>query len=162
MKLTDLSIRSVKSPAGSAQIYYDDSGPGLGIRVTKTGVKSYVLTPSARRQQKTIGRVGIVTLADARDEAKWRLAECTLGRERRRIMNWNDVRDEYLSPDKGNPPSKRNRQVKARGEAHAYTVLRALIRWAFRRHYLEKNPMDGMIAPPGSKPRKRVLRPTER
>jgi integrase len=191
MKLTELSIRSIKSPAGSAQIYYDDSVRGFGIRVTKTGVKSFVLTHGTRRQRETIGRVGIVTLSDARDEAKRRLAEYTLGKERPRIINWNNARDEYLSQIMETcrasthyeyerllkkhfrfgetklieiSPYDLHRQIdklRRAEKAHAYTVVRAFIRWAYRRHYLEKNPMDRMIAPPGSKPRKRVLSPTE-
>ena len=80
MKLTDISIRALKAPEIGYQIYNDDTVTGFGVRITASGVKSYVLTHGVRRQRDTIGRVGIITLQDARAEAKRRLAEYTLGK----------------------------------------------------------------------------------
>ncbi|MEJ1967798.1 MAG: hypothetical protein WDN03_04045 [Rhizomicrobium sp.] len=39
----------------------------------------------------------------------------------------------------------------------AYTILRAFLCWAHRKHYLDRNPMERMQAPPASAPRDRIL-----
>jgi hypothetical protein len=75
MKLTDISIRALKPPETGYHIYNDDTLPGFGVRITAAGVKSYVLTHGVRRQRETIGRVSIISLQEARAEAKRRLAE---------------------------------------------------------------------------------------
>jgi hypothetical protein len=36
---------------------------------------------------------------------------------------------------------------------HAYITLRAFIRWAHRKHYFDRNPMERMRQPDPSKPR---------
>jgi integrase len=97
MKLTDLSIRALSTPEKGAQIYYDDTLPGFGVRVSEGGTKSFILTHGARRRRETIGRVGIISLSDARTEAKRRLAEYTLGKSRPKIISWASARDEYLA-----------------------------------------------------------------
>src|SRR5687767_12262854 len=87
MKLTDLGIRALPDQEGSAKIYLSDSVPGFGVRVSGS-TKSYVLTHGARRHRETIGRVGILTLQEARAEAKRRLAEYTLGKTRPEARSW--------------------------------------------------------------------------
>jgi len=57
---------------------------GFGVRVTSAGTKSFVLNHGPRRQRETIGRVGVISLHDARAEAKLRLAQYTLGKTRPR------------------------------------------------------------------------------
>ncbi len=47
---------------------HDTTVPGLFVRVTAAGAKSYVVT-WARSRKKTLGRVGILTLEQAREEA---------------------------------------------------------------------------------------------
>lgn len=42
-------------------------------------------------------------------------------------------------------------------QQHAFVVARAFIRWAYRRHYLNINPMERMTAPQRYKPRERIL-----
>ena len=73
MRLTDPTIRSLKAPAEGALIFPDDIIPGFGVRVSEGGTKSFVLTHGPRRKRETIGRVGVVSLTDARAEAKRRL-----------------------------------------------------------------------------------------
>ena len=82
MRLTDFAIQSLKAPESGAAIFYDTLVPGFGVRVSNGGTKSFILTHGPRRQRETIGRVGVVKLQDARAEAKRRLAEYTLGKER--------------------------------------------------------------------------------
>jgi hypothetical protein len=80
--LTDLAIRSLPAPADGQRDYFDDALPGFGIRVSKGGTRSFFLFvgKQGNRQRKTIGRFGIITLAQARNEARMMLAEQTLGR----------------------------------------------------------------------------------
>jgi integrase len=59
---------------------YRDAGlPGFGVRVSQAGTKTFVLVHGRDRQFVTIGRYPIITLAQARTEAKSLLAKKTLG-----------------------------------------------------------------------------------
>ena len=40
---------------------------------------------------------------------------------------------------------------------HAFVYLRAFVRWAYRKHYLHKNPIERMETPPPSKSKDRIL-----
>jgi len=77
MTLTDISVRALKPPAQGQTTVWDTATP-LGVRVSQGGSKTFiVMTGSGKRE--TIGRVGVITLAQARTEARKRLAEKTLG-----------------------------------------------------------------------------------
>lgn len=75
--LTDLSVRAMRAPAHGQQTVWDKNSP-VGIRLSSGGAKNYiVLVGSGKR--RTIGKVGVISLAEARAEAKRILAEKTLG-----------------------------------------------------------------------------------
>ena len=76
-RLTDVSVRALKPPAAGQLTVWDAHSP-VGVRVSQGGSKTFVVMVGSG-QRRTIGRVGIVTLADARIEAKRILAEKTLG-----------------------------------------------------------------------------------
>ena len=97
MRLTDITIKSIKSPAKGAIIYWDDQLTGFGVRVSQAGAKSFVLTHGRTRTRETIGRAGIVDLKDARAEARRRLAEYTLGKNKLRSVAWKVAVAEYLA-----------------------------------------------------------------
>ena len=44
---------------------------------------------------------------------------------------------------------------------HAFVVLRAFIRWAYHKHYIDQNPMERMKVPKHSVPRERILTDAE-
>jgi integrase len=96
MRLTDLSIRVLNAPENGAIIYPDSVLTGFGVRVSEGGTKSFVLTHGKLRKRETIGRVGVLTLQDARAEAKRRLAEYTLGKTVPRAVAWNTAVATYL------------------------------------------------------------------
>src|SRR5712671_2916888 len=96
VNLTDATVRSLK-PTAAQTTYTDKSLAGFGCRVSPTGVKTFVLVHGAERRRITIGRAGIITLADARTEAKRILAEKTLGKERPRSLHWDEAVIEYLA-----------------------------------------------------------------
>ncbi|HEY2070399.1 MAG TPA: site-specific integrase [Rhizomicrobium sp.] len=97
MLLTDPTIRALPAPDRGAVIFPDDLIPGFGVRVSEGGTRSFVLTHGPRRIRETLGRVGVISLKDARAEAKRRLAEYTLGRNKPRSVSWNDAKTEYLA-----------------------------------------------------------------
>jgi Site-specific recombinase XerD len=189
MRLTDFSIAALPVPDSGSVQFYDDLIPGFGVRVSNGGTRSYILTYGTRRQRETIGRVGIITLREARLEAKRRLAEYTLGKERPQTTDWNSAVDEYLqevalirrerthksyeyalkkhfkygvtklsaiTPHdlKKNLSRLADRPAE---QQHAFVALRAFIRWAYRQHYIDRNPMDRMRQPHPYRPRDRVL-----
>src|SRR5260221_12470577 len=119
MRLTELSIRALKSPKKGAQIFYDNTVPGFGGRVSQAGTKSFILTHGVRRQRETIGRVGVVDLSEAHQEAKRRLAEYTLGKHRARAVGWNFALQEYHA------------QVKAKRRANTHYEYTRVLRKHF-------------------------------
>ncbi|HWY60485.1 MAG TPA: integrase family protein [Rhizomicrobium sp.] len=103
MRLTDLSIKTLKVPENGAVIYHDDVLTGFGVRVSEGGTKSFVLTHGKTRQRATIGRVGILALQEARGAAKRLLAEKTLGKASTVInRTWDAATVEYLAEVKKN------------------------------------------------------------
>jgi len=189
MRLTDMTVKALKAPEKGVIYYTDEALAGFGVRVSEGGTKSFVLTHGPRRQRETIGRFGVVSLQDARAEAKRRLAEYTLGRHQSRTVGWNVALEEYLAE----VASKRKPRTHADYEylltrffrygstklsdiepqdlrksldklkntpavhQHAFVVLRAFLRWAHRKHYVDVNPMERMQAPHRYVPRERVL-----
>ena len=78
--LTEITVRSLRSPEKGQQTVWD-AVPGFGVRVSQGGSKSFVVLLGSG-QRHTIGRYPLISLADARIEAKRLLAERTLGKRR--------------------------------------------------------------------------------
>jgi integrase len=189
MRLTDISIRSLKTPPQGAVVFPDDLLSGFGVRVSEGGTKSFVLTHGPRRRRETIGRVGVISLAEARAEAKLRLAKYTLGKDKPKTISWTAAKDEYLAERK---PKLRPRTYQSYSyflnrifrygttkltditpydlsdslakldhgpvsQRYAFGTIRAFMRWAHRKHYLDRNPMERMQSPHPYVPRERVL-----
>jgi integrase len=89
-KLTDTFIASLK-PAPEAQraSFADTVVPGLKVRVTDKGAKSYVLwrryNGSKNPAARSLGTVGTITLADAREKARLWLKLIAKGEDPRAI-----------------------------------------------------------------------------
>ncbi|MBA8877866.1 site-specific integrase [Phyllobacterium myrsinacearum] len=72
-KLTKALIAAMESPESGSDIFWDSSIAGFGVRVWAGGARTYILKyRNADRQVRwlTIGRVGALTLDEARDEAQ--------------------------------------------------------------------------------------------
>lgn len=80
MRLTDISVRQLACPAKGQRTYFDDTLTSFGCRVSQGGTRSYIVQHGPDRQLITIGRYPIISLAEARAEAKRVLAERTLGK----------------------------------------------------------------------------------
>lgn len=83
--LTDRSIAALKPEAGKRRHVFDSIIPGLAVRVTERGVKSFVLITRVHGKQKwvTLGRVGVLSLADARTEAGKGIVKAKAGEDPR-------------------------------------------------------------------------------
>jgi integrase len=137
--------------------------------------------------------VGVITLAEARHEAKIRLAQYTLGKDKPKAIGWTAAKDEYLaerapklSPrtyesyayfldrifrygttklsdltphDLADSLAKLNHAPVS--QRYAFGTIRAFMRWAHRKHYLDRNPMERMQSPHPYVPRERVLTDAE-
>jgi len=92
-RLTDLALKNVRLPERGHVTLWDKP---LGCRVSRTGVKTFIVILHSGRRQK-IGRYGDITLTQARDAAQRLKAEKTLGRILPRSVSLADARKEYLA-----------------------------------------------------------------
>ncbi len=80
----DPERRSTSGKPVTQQVLWDDRVRGLGVRVQRTGVKTFVLkyrTDARRVRLLTLGRYGTLTLQQARDKAIAQLAKVTDGKD---------------------------------------------------------------------------------
>lgn len=98
----DLVIRNLELPTRGQVSHWDANVPGFGLRVSQGGAKTFVvLDPRSKvRTQETIGRYPLISLQDARTEAKRRLAEATLGKHRLRSVKWSAAVTEFVNEKK--------------------------------------------------------------
>lgn len=90
MALTDAFIRG--APEGT---HWDDSLKGFGVRIGKQSKTFVALVASGRRQ--AIGRYPLMSLADARKEARRILAEKQLGKVRPTHVAFDDAKNDFLT-----------------------------------------------------------------
>ena len=82
LRLTDLTIPKLPVPERGAKVYADDTLAGFGVRVTSTGVRAFVWTHGRSRTRVTLGRVGIIKLAEARQKCRELAAAKTLNQHK--------------------------------------------------------------------------------
>ena len=106
MLLTDVVVRNL-TPEDKQRMYCDDSVRGFGVRVGPGGSKTFVLVCGAARERITLGRYPIISLSQARSEAKRILAERTLGASRPRHVRFETALQEFFVQhcDRKNRPS---------------------------------------------------------
>jgi integrase len=97
MRLTDITVRNLPVPSSGQKVHYDDALPNFGCRLSQGGTRTFIVRLGVDRQLVTIGRYPVISLADARTEAKRLLAERTLGKHRPRTMRWDDALKLYLA-----------------------------------------------------------------
>ncbi len=171
-KLTDLNVRSLQPPQKGQKLYYDDTLPSFGVRVSQGGTRSFFLQFGKDRRFVTLGRYPIISLAEARGEAKRQLAEHTLGRLRPQSLVYKDAVALYLEEK---AKSRRARTVRdyvrllgrvsfgqlgdithdsmakalkrftAPSEYnHLVVALRIFFNWCIKRRYITHNPTSGL------------------
>jgi integrase len=187
MNLTDPTIRGLEPPETGQKDYYDDGLAGFGIRVSQGGSRSFFCFVGGKhsRRRVSIGRYGIITLAQARIEARRLLAEHTLGRVRPQSITYPQAVELFLAEKrkarkartvddyerllnrfnyKGQlselthaETQRRMKRFTSKGEFnHLLVALRVFFNWCIKRRYIEHNPTIG-LSTHSTKRRTRVL-----
>jgi len=135
MRLTDVAIRSLSKPERGQKTYTDDSLPGFGIRVSQGGTKTFVVVAGTTRERISIGRYPVISLAEARAEAKRVMAEITLGRHRPKTISFDEAKAKFISlaEQKNRPSTVRDyKRLFARhfpfGKTHVSDITRQSVR----------------------------------
>lgn len=173
-RLTDTAIRSLPVPVKGQRTYFDDSFPNFGCRVSQGGTRSFILQHGLERRLTTIGRYGIISLAEARVEAKRILAEKTLGKTRPQAITYPKAIDVFLTEKRaarrastvhdladrlsrhfaftGQLSEISHRDIvrhlskikTPREHNHALRVAKTFFTWAVNRRYISENPTTGI------------------
>jgi integrase len=106
MRLTDISLNKLKAPERGRTTYNDDALPGFGVRVSASGVKSFVLLVGRSRKRVTIGRYPTVTLAEARTRAREIVAGRVLGKEEATKLKFEDAVPLFIKSHYGDDYAK--------------------------------------------------------
>lgn len=97
MRLNDVALRAIPTPAKGQTKIFDDSLHGFGVRVSQGGTRTFFLQVGSDRRFISLGRYPVISLQNARSEAKRLLAEFTLGRLRPERLSWSDAVRLYLA-----------------------------------------------------------------
>jgi integrase len=179
VQLTDRFCQHAKSAKPQTD-YFDETVPGLALRVTSKGTKAWTFLYGTPRRRITLGRYPSLSLAGARTAAietrEGRTAGTVAALAETYIRNVRGLRSakeierrlrKDVLPVIGHIPlgelhrrdvtrviDAKSAPIAAR---RAFEDLRAMVKWAVARGDLDHNPIDGMQKPPRSKPRTRVL-----
>lgn len=139
MKLTKGFIdRDAVAPKGKDQIFYrDDELKGFALRVTSSGVKSFVVETQIgnKVRRMTIGRYGKVTAEQARTEAKKLLGKIASGidpvaewkQARAKTVTLKEVFEDYLKTRKALKPTTVNDYHRVMKEAFSSWQYKPLL-----------------------------------
>lgn len=186
--LTDLAVKAAPHPPSGHTMLWDTVTRGFGVRVGKQSKTFLVLIGKGRRH--TIGRYPLISLADARTEAKRILAEKTLGKTKPRFLAYEDARDRFLAEITVRPstlagyryrltkngwgrsnliditPRDVLKQLKVYDDRpmekrYAFVVLRTFFNWCVEQHLIDTAPTNTLATPTKNDSRDRVLTPAE-
>lgn len=94
--LTEPAIRAAKPPASGTTTIWDGSLKNFGCRISQGGTKTFIVLLGGGHR-KAIGRYPVLSLADARAEAKKLLAQKTLEQIRPGGTRFRDALGTYLA-----------------------------------------------------------------
>jgi len=180
---SDLKIRSLPPPLKGQTDYWDNGLPAFGLRVSRGGSKTFVLKLDNTRV--TLGRFGVLSLSEARTEAKRRMAEKILGKVRPASVSFADAvklfiaekrkscrestADQYqwflgrldltgyVADITPDDLTRALKKVKSKStNDHVLISARIFFNWCIKRRYVERNP-TASFATHASPGRSRVL-----
>lgn len=181
--ISDMTLRKLSAPPRGQLDFWDRHFPSFGVRVSQGGTKTFVL--KMHNSRRSLGRYGIITLAEAREQARLILAEKTLGKVRPQSISYQSAKQLFLE-DKARDKKPRTvaeykrlldrltfhgqvseisyndvahklSRIKSPSEhAHCVVVLRLFFNWCIKRRYRSDNPTTG-LSKTVSTPRARVL-----
>jgi integrase len=181
--LSDVGLRSLQPPERGQVFHWDSRLPSFGVRLSQGGSKTFIL--KRRNQFITIGRFPIISLAEARTEAKRLLAEFTLGKVRPQPISYAQAVEVFLEDKtrtskartladykrllnrlafKGQlseithaEAMRRLNTFKSEGERnHLLVAAKVFFNWCIKRRYITENPLSG-LSHKKSETRARVL-----
>jgi integrase len=123
-KLTKKAVDAFPAPAETQIVYWDSEIRGFGVRVLKSGLKTFIVqyrNSESIKRRINLGRFGIMTVEQARDLAKVKLGKVAAGedpadevRQARKGMTVAEMCDWYLTEARaGNILGRKNRPIKA-------------------------------------------------
>jgi len=94
VKLTKALIDKFPIPEAGQVFYRDQEMKGFGVRVTAGGVKSFFIEREINRQnrRKTLGRVGVLTVDQARQLAREFMVEIARGNDPIQAQKLNKIK----------------------------------------------------------------------
>lgn len=134
--LTDLAIRALKPPVKGNVVLWDKTVIGLGVRCSQGGTKSFFLMYGTERSRYQIGRVGIITLAEARDLARKFLAQRTLGKRENPTLKFEDAQAIFLESQAERIRPSTMRDYKRLLETHFKPKLKGKALTEIQTHHL--------------------------
>jgi len=179
--ISDLQIKS----ATPGTTLWDSALRGFGVRVGKQSKTFIVLIGSGRR--KRLGRYPIISLAEARAEAKRILAEKTLGKVHPTHVAFDDAKSAFIDDCKSRVrpltvklyerhltvhfPFRRKsladigpadiiqrlKGLKPSEKSHAFRIARTFFGWCVSQNLIDTSPMARMEPPGHDKARDRIL-----
>lgn len=115
--MTDIAVRNLK-PSERRVTDFDTNLKGFGVRIAPSGTKTFTLMYGPTRKRVSLGRVGVVSLADARREAKRILAEHTLGQDGSQAITYRRALNEFLDESSRVNKPRTTREYKRLLETH--------------------------------------------
>lgn len=179
---SDATVRSFQPPLKGQTVFWDSSLAAFGCRVSQGGSKTFIVKHA--NTFLTIGRYGIISLSEARTEAKRMMAEFTLGKIRPQSITYEQAVKVFLD-EKGERRKARTvadhtrhlrllkfqcqladvshqdleRKLKRLPPSefnHRLACAKTFFTWAQRKRYITDNPTMGLTAHTTT-PRSRVL-----
>ena len=183
--LTDHAIKAMQPPEKGYRILWDGSLKGFGCRISQAGTRAFVVLVASGRP-KTIGRYPLVSLADARREARQLLAHKILGKVHPARTPFAEAVETFLADcrTRTRPRTLKDytrlfkhfpfgrsalADIKPRDiltqlkplppseKHHAFTTGRVFFRWCIHQHLIDRSPMENLDVPNNGRSRERIL-----
>ncbi len=122
-RLTKKAVDALEAPTTEQAFLWDGELKGFGVRVTRNGIKTFIVqyrNASGKSRRINLGRYGVMTVENARDEAKIKLGAVAAGsdpaeisEEPQKRIAVADLCDWYLrEAEAGRILGRRNRPIK--------------------------------------------------